>query len=350
MGWVIASLVLVPGLVLIHELGHALAILLLTGQRAVVHVGSGDRYTGPRLGPVDIRLSSDYENGGSCEILGSATARDAFFIALAGPAASCLSAIGLAVAFVTVGRPVLPSVMLGFGILVAIALCFGELLPRSTEDNASDGWHAQALWKLFHGTPEWWMPVDQPIPQDDLPSSFDRLTEATVGEAMRLNSPYVGTEHLLIAIARTDGKAGAVLRSARLSAERLRTVLRSEHQAQNPGKAPSTPAVKRVLRAAGNYPGVRALEDIAPEHLLLALLDEPSGRALQLVHALGGSPDTLRSAVMHAMPEEAARRVTRDASRDTSLAPADSSTVPSRSSGALASSTSTRGRWSGTWR
>ena len=42
-GWILFSLALGPALVLIHELGHASAVVLLTGQRSLVVVGSGER-------------------------------------------------------------------------------------------------------------------------------------------------------------------------------------------------------------------------------------------------------------------------------------------------------------------
>ena len=63
----------------------------------------------------------------------------------------------------------------------------------------------------------------------------------------------------------------------------------------------NTPAILQVYFAAPNHLSLRGDVEVAPEHLLLALLHERSARALELVDALGSSRDALRSALLSAM-------------------------------------------------
>jgi hypothetical protein len=92
-GWILCLLGLGPGLVLIHELGHAFSVVLLTGERSLVVVGSGKRYVGLRLGRIRIRVfgNSGYAYA-ACEVPPRASPRDLFVISLAGPAAHAIRA------------------------------------------------------------------------------------------------------------------------------------------------------------------------------------------------------------------------------------------------------------------
>jgi hypothetical protein len=296
--WILCVLFLGTGLALIHELGHAFAVVLLTGRRSLVTLGSGNRYAGLRLGRIRIRVlrPSSYA---ACELPPSASPRDLFIISLAGPAASFLTAVVLAIPLMNMDRPELS--LLGLATFMALIEGIGNLVPFKNDDVASDGWLALRAWKDFRGTPYWRTPFERIWQQEVRPMACRPLLEATVEEARRSKTPYVGTEHLLIAVADSDGDAGRVLRAAGLSPARLRSLLPSHHDTGQAREPRNSPAIKRVYQAAPGHLSLRGDQEIAPEHLLLALLHERSGRALELVEALGSSPAALRSALVHAM-------------------------------------------------
>ena len=83
--------------VLLHELGHALAAVRLLGDEVQVSVGSTGELARLRLGQISVSLSAlshPGEAAGVAEFDASrATARDVLLIAVAGPAASLLGTV-----------------------------------------------------------------------------------------------------------------------------------------------------------------------------------------------------------------------------------------------------------------
>lgn len=110
-----------------------------------------------------------------------------------------------------------------------------------------------------------------------------------VEEARELGHGYVGTEHLLVALARQqDTSAASILAWHDLSPERLRDrVMRlAGSHARRPRTdiLPLTPAAKRLLELAGHAAGHLGADHVEPSHLLLAILfdrDHMAGRVLR---------------------------------------------------------------------
>ena len=106
-GFIIAG---IP-VVLLHELGHALAAIRLLGGDVEVSVGSVGKIADTRLGGIAVSLnavSNPIGTSGSAEFDASrATARDVLLIALAGPAASFVGTVLTASLFVGASAGVL---------------------------------------------------------------------------------------------------------------------------------------------------------------------------------------------------------------------------------------------------
>ena len=111
-------------------------------------------------------------------------------------------------------------------------------------------------------------------------------------EALRLGSPYIGTEHLLLGLIRDDQNlAVTVLKSMNIDFEELKEKIEqlagtpSEEQTRvNVGNLPLNKHAERVLKVTFLEAKEFGHEEISPEHLLLSVLkhrDNPASRALE---------------------------------------------------------------------
>jgi ATP-dependent Clp protease ATP-binding subunit ClpC len=135
-------------------------------------------------------------------------------------------------------------------------------------------------------------------------------------EAVRLNHNYVGTEHLLLGLAKEDnGLASRVLReSGAPTAEVIRAVERMAPRNPRPpfGKPTLTPRTKRVIELAVDEAREMGHQYIGTEHLLLGLMREDEGIAAEVLRGLGLSFDRVRSqtnkAILESQVQEKANR------------------------------------------
>ena len=131
-------------------------------------------------------------------------------------------------------------------------------------------------------------------------------------EARLLNHNYIGTEHLLLGMLHEgEGIAAQVLVSAEISLETARNQVRETvglgSSSPPSGHIPFTPRAKKTLEYA--------LEDalqlgdnfIGTEHLLLGLLREGRGVAVQVLVNLGADLDQVREQVIAIAREEGER-------------------------------------------
>jgi hypothetical protein len=103
-------------------------------------------------------------------------------------------------------------------------------------------------------------------------------------EARKFNHGYVGTEHVLLGLL-TEPTCGAVATLQRLGITLAQ--MRSEIEKLAPRgpavvqkhEVPLTPRAKHVMTLATQIATSLALPHVAPEHLLIALMQEPSGVA-----------------------------------------------------------------------
>jgi hypothetical protein len=145
-------------------------------------------------------------------------------------------------------------------------------------------------------------------------SSWPGMSEAAsavVGrageEARALGHRYLGTEHLLLALASDDGLAGATL--SRLGAS-PRKVAEQIHHIIGPGYSGEsatlgiTPRTKRVLEAAVKEARRLGHRCADAEHLLLAV-SENRGVAEQILRALGSEAGAVRVQLAELLEGEA---------------------------------------------
>ncbi|WP_455138236.1 ATP-dependent Clp protease ATP-binding subunit [Thermophilibacter sp.] len=121
-------------------------------------------------------------------------------------------------------------------------------------------------------------------------------------EARNLGQMYVGTEHLLLALIK-EGEGVAAQALAKLDVtydETLATVRALTTNDGEPvpgGHIPFTPRAKRVLEGAYRETMTHGQTYIATEHLLLGIVSEGNGRAMDALRQMGVSGDAVRNAV-----------------------------------------------------
>jgi len=117
-------------------------------------------------------------------------------------------------------------------------------------------------------------------------------------EAERLNHNYIGTEHLLLGLMREEsGVAGRVLRSLNVQPAQ---VIELVERITGPGrrtpfsKIDLTPRTKRVIELAVEEARRMGHHYIGTEHLLLGLIRQGDGVAMDILRQLSISPDAIR--------------------------------------------------------
>lgn len=149
---------------------------------------------------------------------------------------------------------------------------------------------------------------------------FDRFTKRArrvlslaQEEAQRLNHNYIGTEHLLLGLVREEnGVAVRVLRELGIDPRQIRErVERTVGRGQRAlyGKLSLTPRTKRVIELAVDEARRLGHHYIGTEHLLLGLVREGEGVAVDVLKGLGVSLDKVRSQTARVMMESASQPV-----------------------------------------
>ncbi|PKO23558.1 MAG: NDP-hexose 4-ketoreductase [Chloroflexi bacterium HGW-Chloroflexi-1] len=130
-------------------------------------------------------------------------------------------------------------------------------------------------------------------------------------EAGRLNHNYVGTEHLLLGLAKEEsGLASRVLREMGATPVDLtRAVERMAPRHERPplGRPALTPRTKRVIELAVEEARQMAHPYIGTEHLLLGLLQESDGIAADILRRKGLKLDEIRTQTTRAILESQVR-------------------------------------------
>ncbi len=139
--------------------------------------------------------------------------------------------------------------------------------------------------------------------------SFEKFTDKArkvlvlaQDEARALHQPYVGTEHILLGlIQEKDGLAAQAL--ARLNVtydgvvQAIRQVVTIDDDTDVSGHLSFTPRVKRVLENSLREAMQMGQSYISTEHLLLGIVREGEGTALEVLGRLGTTGDDVRAAL-----------------------------------------------------
>ena len=118
-------------------------------------------------------------------------------------------------------------------------------------------------------------------------------------EAQRLNHPYIGTEHLLMGLVREeDSVAARVLRNLGVGAEKVRGAVEEiigpgEHRVL--GRVGLSPRTKRVIELAVTQARSMGNNYVGTEHLLLGLVEEGEGVAVDVLKSLGVTMEKVRT-------------------------------------------------------
>ena len=129
-----------------------------------------------------------------------------------------------------------------------------------------------------------------------------RVVVLAQDEARLLNHNYIGTEHILLGLAREEGGVAArALDSLNISLEAVRQqveeIIGQGHAAPT-GHIPFTPRAKKVLELALREALQLGHNYIGTEHILLGLIREGEGVAAQVLQKLGADLERVRQTVI----------------------------------------------------
>jgi ATP-dependent Clp protease ATP-binding subunit ClpC len=147
--------------------------------------------------------------------------------------------------------------------------------------------------------------------------SFERFTDKARNvlalaqeEARTLKQPYVGTEHLLLGLLREkEGIAAQALGNLNITyeqvLEQVRGIIEVDPNAPS-GHLSFTPRVKRVLEFALRETMQLGQNYISTEHLLLGIVREGNGVAIQALSQMGIDASMVKGAVIDILHQSAA--------------------------------------------
>lgn len=139
--------------------------------------------------------------------------------------------------------------------------------------------------------------------------SFDKFTDKArkvlvlaQEEARGLHQPYVGTEHVLLALLKEeDGLAAQALERLGVHYEAtvaaICRIVTIDESTDVSGHLSFTPRVKRVLENSLREAMQMGQSYISTEHLLLGIIRENEGTAIEVLERMGVSGDDLRAAL-----------------------------------------------------
>jgi len=143
-------------------------------------------------------------------------------------------------------------------------------------------------------------------------------------EARQLNHSYIGTEHILLGLAREEeGVAAKVLTNLGVSLSKVRSAVEfisGRGERPTTGETGLTPRAKKVIELAIDEARQLGHNYIGTEHLLLGLLREGEGVAAGVLDSLGVTLERARAETVHILSQGVSRgRLSRTPSRTPAL-------------------------------
>jgi len=145
---------------------------------------------------------------------------------------------------------------------------------------------------------------------------FERFTEHARDvlrleglEAHRMHHEHLGTEHILLALMREpEGHGHRALENLGVTLKQLRRALKelieSDPDTIIPDAFHMTPKAKHVMAMAIEEARAHKNSELGTEHLLLALLREPEGVAMQVLAKVNLTADAVHEEVERMLREE----------------------------------------------
>ena len=135
-------------------------------------------------------------------------------------------------------------------------------------------------------------------PFDLLDDAAKRVLSLAEEEARQMRHNWIGTEHMLIALVRSDGVAQRTLKELGVTLELARAgVFKAVPPAENDViEVTVTPRVKTLVGKAIMLAAPQS-DRVRPQHLLLALVTDPDGIGSQVLTELGATHEKVRKTV-----------------------------------------------------
>ncbi len=166
-----------------------------------------------------------------------------------------------------------------------------------------------------------------------------RVLSLAQEEAERLQHSYIGTEHLLLGLMREEGGvAGRVLSELGLDQRRVEELIErmtSSNRTTGPVQMDLSPSTKKVLELAVDEARRMGHHYIGTEHLLLGLVRQQDGVAIEVLKRLHINPEDVRRQTRRILQEDPDRNRREFPPRregPSSTTPASSSSSPGGSS------------------
>ena len=141
-----------------------------------------------------------------------------------------------------------------------------------------------------------------------------RVLSLAQEEAERMQHSYIGTEHLLLGLIREEGGvAGRVLRELGLSPRRVEDLVErmtSSNRRSGPTRMDLSPSTKKVLELAVDEARRMGHHYIGTEHLLLGLVRQSDGVAIEVLKRLNVNPEDVRRQTRRMLQENPGQTTT----------------------------------------
>src|SRR5688572_1709878 len=143
-------------------------------------------------------------------------------------------------------------------------------------------------------------------PFDRFNDRAKRVLALAQDEAVRFNHNYIGTEHILLGLAREGESAAArALDALGVSLSKVRvaveTIIGRGDSTIPPSEITLSPRTKKVIEFAIDEARRLGRGDVGPEHLLLGLLREGGHIGAKALESLGVTLEKVREQVMTTM-------------------------------------------------